>query len=120
MTCLPLASVSASSFEACLFNIDIIGQEENTQGSGTGLSLLTSFKPLKYLNKDKSQACTNMIGKKITKPLVFKSKQHIPFIKKGNTVVVDFSHFIIDKNDPSLNLEVWKVVNVKTKRADHD
>jgi hypothetical protein len=116
--CLNLAV--ASDFEACLLNIKIHTRSDKLKGSGPSLSLNTEFTPTETLQKEKSESCNSLLGQKITKNLAFKSKQFIPFIKPGNVVTVDYSHFIIDKKEPSLNMEVWKVVNIKTKRADHD
>lgn len=108
----------SGTFVSCLFNVEIISSSKDLKGSGAGLNLLTKFRPSKEIKNDKS--CQSYLGKSLEKPLVFKSKQYIPFIKKGNLVTLDYSHFIVDENDDSLNLEVWKVVNIKTQRSDHD
>ena len=108
----------AATFESCVFDAAIINSSSELKGSGPELSLLTKFKPSKEIKNNKS--CSKYIGKELEKPLVFKSKQYIPFIKEGNKVTLDYSHFIIDELDNSLNMEVWKVLNVKTQRSDHD
>ncbi|MBT7609800.1 MAG: hypothetical protein HN576_08590 [Bacteriovoracaceae bacterium] len=110
----------ASNFEVCLFRVKILSCSDKIEGAGADLSLSTEFIPLQDLKKDESSNCNKLIGQKITRQLLFKSKQFIPFIKSGSSVIVDYSHFFIDINDPSLKMEVWKVVNIKTVRADHD
>ena len=87
---------------------------------GNSLEIETDFKTRQVSNQNPPKCCQNLIGKKLKKTLQFKSKQHLPFLKKGNEITLDYSNFIMDKKDPSLNLEVWKVVNIKTVRADFD
>ena len=110
----------ASSFESCLFKVKILKIENALSGDGHKLGLKSSFIPKSFdKNKKLSAHCSSFIGKTLKKPLKLKSKQFLPYLIPGREVSVDYSHFSVDKKDPELNIEVWKVVGVKTVRSDH-
>lgn len=110
----------SSSFESCLIKVEILKDAGKLQNAGTSVELQTEFKLKEVSKENPPKSCERMVGKSVNKTIQLKSKQYLPFIKKGNEVMIDYSHFIVDKNDPTLNLEVWKVVFIKTQRQDHD
>lgn len=113
-------SLWATSFESCLIKVEILKDAGQLKNAGTSVELQSEFKMKEVTKENPPKSCSKMVGQSVNKTIQLKSKQYLPFIKKGNEVMIDYSHFIVDKNDPTLNMEVWKVVFIKTQRQDHD
>jgi hypothetical protein len=103
----------ASTFEECNVEAKLLKVSEKIGGKANALTMKVSLEPAKVHGKNK-KTCTWMVGKTLDKTIEFESKNAIDSLKVGEVVLLDYSNF---KSD-GLNMEIWKLLNIRKTRYD--